>query len=126
MSDTQVQGYRNSVARAMEDWKKRVDDLDRQLAPVLDGLRNVAELTKKRDAIKGQMQKTIDDLTDTLMAIKLDQKTNAEEIKSLSEWMDKTIKQKGITRPVHIYTDVQFDLKAKELRAISMHKKWSF
>ena len=134
--DYRVESYKNSVARIVEIWSAKLADLGRQLTPINEELRRlqeiqtpspddtrrIAELNRKREDIRNQVDQASLNLRVNLMLIEVPEKAPERELVSLPGWMKEIIKEKGLPlgNGVSIAPDVDFDFKAKKLQSLSI------
>jgi len=142
MSDLYVEDYKKSVTDILDYWNKRLADFAKQLTPIDDELddlnknskpsdddkKKIAELEKKRAAIRKQAEDAAMSLKVNLSVIELDDKANKTEAMKLPDWLKGIIKQKGLPlgKDVSISADVSFDFKTMKLTKFVPLLRWNF
>jgi hypothetical protein len=140
MGDLYVESYKKSVTHILEYWNKKLADYSKQLDPIDDQIadlskntkpsdddkKKLADLKKKRDALRTQIQNATLSLKVNLQVIDIDQRAKKEEVMKLPDWMEKLIKDKGIPlgKDITISPDVDIDFKTFQLKKFVVVLKW--
>ena len=142
MGDLYVESYKKSVSHILDYWNKKLADYAKQLDPIDDQIadlsknsspsdgdkKKLADLKKKRDDIRKQIDNASVSLNVNLKVIEVDERAKKEEVMKLPDWMKKIIKEKGIPlgNDVTIVPDVGIDFKTFKLTKCIIVLKWKF
>lgn len=139
MSDIDVENYKKSVSKILDEWGKEAARVAKELEPItaeldqLDALKNPTpddkkkadELRKKRDALRQEMDNASASLELNLKVIDVPPKADEKELVKLPPWLKDIIKKKGVPLGgVVITPNINFDFKKKKLKSIGITIKW--
>jgi hypothetical protein len=139
MSDIDVENYKKSVSKIVDEWGKEaariakelepisaeLDQLDALKTPTPDDKKKADDLRKKRDALRQEMENASASLELNLKVIEPPPKADEKELDKIPPWLKEIIKKKGIPLGnVTIAPNINFDFKKKKLKSLGITIKW--
>jgi hypothetical protein len=140
--DIKAENFKKSVEKLTDVWSKQVAPLAKQLAAVNDDLgplekvkepgpdekKRIAELRKKRDGLREQIDEATLAFNTSLRALDDPVTADEKEVVKLPAWIKEVIKRKGIAlgKQVTLVPDASFDVKKKRLKSGGITLKWDF
>jgi seryl-tRNA synthetase len=140
MSDIDVENYKKSVTRVVDDWGKEAARIARELGPIDETLekleaidqpspddkKQIETLAKKRDALRAQMEDASVSLNVNLVVLDVPEKADEKELVKIPAWLKELIKHKGIPlgHGVSIAPTVDFDIKKRKLKSVGVIVRW--
>jgi chromosome segregation ATPase len=144
MSDIAVDKYKDSLKRAVERWKSKVEGpakklvkLDEEINQLEaskstsdDDKKKLAEAKKTYAGLRKEIEKANLELRVELMLVEAPKKgtANEKEVLALPDFIKQIIKAKGVPlgKGVSITPDIKFDFKAMVLKEASLNVTWRF
>ena len=135
----EIENYKRSATRVLDNYGQKIEKIGKQLGPISAELeklekikapgpedkKKIADLTKKRDALRKAAETAGLELKLDLMLIELPSTADDKDAIKLPDWLKEIIKKKGLPLgKVSIAPDVSFDFKAKKLKSLGITIRW--
>ncbi len=144
MSDIATDKYKDSVKRAADRWKAKVEGPAKQIVKLDDEItkleakrpagdddkKKLDEAKKAYTTLRKQIETANDELRLDLMLLAPPKQTSAneKELLKLPDFIKEIIKAKGVPlgKGVSITPDIKFDFKAMKLKDAGLRITWRF
>jgi hypothetical protein len=134
--DIRIENYKNTVSDLVSRWAVAEIKLAGKLAPIVDELaqqeaipnptdadkERIADLQKRRDTIRDEMDNENNNLQVELMIVEVQPGAPKRELVILPDWLKEIVKANGVPigHGVTIVPDADFDVKALKLKSFTV------